>query len=245
MARPTQARRAPKRVLCGSGPVLSRLINDGNPTEKTVRRKWQRHEAWLPSACGVISAATDSLALDERRLSHLRLVEPADAEFICALRSDAKLSRFLNAPETTVAEQRSWIEGYKIREGRGQEYYFVIVHGGTDRGVVRIYDFRPIEGLLSFCWGSWIIAPPPIAGLATYSALMIYELGFIVLGFERCHFDVRRGNRKVIAFHERSGAQVVGEDADNLYFSFSRRAHLSFFAAHERERVAHQQPWPG
>ena len=164
----------------------------------------------------------DSGALDKRYRSHLRLVnaDAADAAYICALRSDPVLNRHLNQSAPDPAAQLRWLEQYKVREQAGEEYYFVIVCDGADHGVVRMYDFRQIEGRRSFCWGSWIIPRPRPSGLVVYSALLVYEAGFDALGFEQSHFDVRRGNRGVIDFHERAGARRVGEDAQDLFFWF-------------------------
>ncbi|MCJ2064309.1 GNAT family N-acetyltransferase [Methylobacterium sp. J-088] len=169
--------------------------------------------------------------LDTRRRSYLRLAEPSDGPLIHRLRSDPKLSRFLNAPPTTVQQQIAWLTRYKEDEATGQQYYFILVSDFKDRGTVRMYDFRTIDDKLSFCWGSWIIEPPPIVGLATYSALAIYELGFDNLGFEHAHFDVRRANSSVVAFHLRAGAEIVREDNQDYYFHFTREAYHRFRTA--------------
>lgn len=166
--------------------------------------------------------ALQSPALDAGFRTHLRLVEATerDAAFICALRGDERLNQHLNASSADVAAQLGWLRGYKDRETAGEEFYFVIVCEGEDRGVVRMYDFREIEGRRSFCWGSWIIPPPKTPGLATYSALLIYEVGFDTLKFDQSHFDVRQGNTGVIAFHTRAGARRVSEDDQDVFFWF-------------------------
>src|SRR5207249_1308816 len=102
----------------------------------------------------------------------------------------------------------------------GCEFYFVIVADRADQGVVRMYDFREIEGRKSFSWGSWIIKPPRPPGLVTFSAVCIYELGFNTLAFDQSHFYVRRENTRVIEFHHRAGAKTTCEDELNLYFEF-------------------------
>jgi len=40
---------------------------------------------------------------------------------------------------------------------------------------------------------------------------LIRMYGFNVLGFKKIHFDVRKGNKKVIAYHKMVGARIVGE----------------------------------
>jgi RimJ/RimL family protein N-acetyltransferase len=188
-----------------------------------------------------------SPALDPRYRTHLRLVnaDEKDAAYICALRSDETLNRHLSASSADVADQLRWLEGYKRREAAGEEYYFVIVCDGADRGVVRMYDFREVSGRRSFCWGSWIIPPPPTRGLATYSSLLIYEVGFDALGFEQSHFDVRHGNAGVIRFHERAGARRVREDEQDVFFEFLRESHEALKQASASQIAAHRILDPG
>ena len=185
-----------------------------------------------------------SPALDPRHRTHLRLVnaDARDAAYICALRADESLNAHLNPSSADVAAQLGWLEGYKVREAAGGEYYFVIVSDGADRGVVRMYDFRQVDGRRSFCWGSWIIPPPRTPGLVTYSALLVYEVGFGALGFEQSHFDVRQGNTGVIGFHERAGARRVSEDAQDVFFHFLPQDHEALKTASAAQIAAHRPP---
>jgi hypothetical protein len=138
-----------------------------------------------------------------------------------------------------VAQLR-WLEAYKVREQAGEEFYFAIVSDGADRGLVRMYDFRELEGRRSFCWGSWIIPPPRAAGLVTYSALLVYEVGFGALGFEQSHFDVRLANTGVIGFHERAGARRVSQDELDALFRFLPEDHERLRAASASQIAAHR-----
>lgn len=162
--------------------------------------------------------AADALTADYR--SHLRLVDLHDAEFICSLRADPTLNLHLSVAPVDVSAQQEWLVSYKEREAQGLEFYFVIRCDGQDVGVVRLYDFRYINGLKSFSWGSWIIRPPRAPGIVTFSAIMMYELGFDVLNFDRAHFEVMRGNLAVLAFHERSGAILENTLADRFEYGF-------------------------
>jgi RimJ/RimL family protein N-acetyltransferase len=183
-----------------------------------------------------------SPALDPGFRTHLRLMnaDEADAAYICRLRGDETLNTHLNPSTADVAAQLRWLQAYKAREAAGEEYYFAIVSDGQDHGVVRMYDFCEIEGRRSFCWGSWIIPPPRAPGLVTYSALLIYEVGFDTLDFEQAHFDVRHGNTSVIAFHERSGARRVAEDEHDAFFHFFPTDHAAFKAASAAQIAAHR-----
>lgn len=173
----------------------------------------------------------DALIAHITRHVRLRLAVEADAEFILSLRQDATRNRHLSSVDDDVDRQRAWLRDYKLREREGREYYFLIL-GEDDEplGTVRLYDFQGD----SFCWGSWILKQGAPAFAAIESALMVYEIAFGRLPFSRSHFDVRKANRKVVDFHLRFGARVVGEDALNYYFSYDRETYLATKARYGR-----------
>jgi RimJ/RimL family protein N-acetyltransferase len=149
----------------------------------------------------------------------LRAARPSDAAFILGLRLNEAKSRFISPVSPDVQKQADYLQGYMEREKAGTEYYFVMEDkAGNAIGTVRLYDFQGN----SFCWGSWLTIPNAPSFAAIESALMVYDYAFGILGFERCHFDVRKGNEKVIAFHTRFGAKVTGETELDLLFNFTR-----------------------
>jgi hypothetical protein len=170
------------------------------------------------------SALLNSPSMDDEFFTHVRFVEPEDAEFICNLRSDQSLNKHISKSDPDINAQRAWIEKYKEREASGNEFYFVIQNQMKNYGVVRMYDFKGN----SFSWGSWIILPSRPSGLVTYSAVMVYEMGFETLGFEQSHFDVRLSNKKVIDFHLRSGAQETQRSDLDQYFIFPKSSWPKF-----------------
>ncbi len=162
------------------------------------------------------------------RAIDLRLVELDDAAFILGLRLDPRLGRFLSATPTTLDQQQAWLAEYKAREHQGLEYYFIVENKqGQPCGTVRLYDFRD----RSFSWGSWIIRPGCSPRASVDSALLVYRCGFEELGFAESHFEVRKDNARVVAFHLRCGAQIVAEDERNYYF---RLLSPQFLEARER-----------
>lgn len=165
---------------------------------------------------------------DETRFTHFRLVQQSDAQFICDLRANPRLNSYLSASSPDVRKQEYWIEVYKEREASGTEFYFIIVCDGVDYGVLRMYDFRLSDDQDSFCWGSWVLHPSRPSGLAVYSALCVYELGFSVFRFDHCHFDVRKENIKVIEFHKRAGATIEDCDSTNYFFGYLPSAYARF-----------------
>ncbi len=153
----------------------------------------------------------------------LRPVEEVDAEFVFQLRSDGTRNRFLSPVGEGVEAQRAWIATYKKREAKGEEYYFAIcLPGGEPCGLVRVYAFQED----TFSWGSWVIAPGSPRYVAIESALAVYEFAFGELGLAGARFEVMKGNEGVLRFHRRFGAEYVGEDREQEFFTFSKIQYL-------------------
>lgn len=154
------------------------------------------------------------------RSVEIRLANVEDAEFILSLRLDKRYNKYLSVVDKSLEVQRRWLESYKKEEAEGKQYYFIIenIEKSLPCGTVRLYDFRSS----SFCWGSWILNENKTRYAALESAFLVYRFGFEVLGYSESHFDVRKENLKVIQFHKKMGAKVVGEDEDNFYFRISR-----------------------
>lgn len=150
---------------------------------------------------------------------NLRTVQIADAEFIFEMRQNQEKTKYLSKVIGNVESQIEWIKSYKLRENEQKEFYFVIESKNKEKlGLVRMYDFKDD----SFCWGSWLIKENAPKTTAIESALQIYEFGFYSLGFEKSHFDVRKGNDKVIAFHQRFGAKIIDESESDYFFDFEK-----------------------
>ena len=150
---------------------------------------------------------------------NMRTVTTEDAEFIYNMRQNQNKTKYLSKVTGTVESQKEWIKNYKQREEEKKEFYFVIESKDKEKlGLVRMYDFQDE----SFCWGSWLIKEDAPKSTAIESALQIYEFGFYSLGFEKSHFDVRKENDKVIAFHQRFGAKIIDEDELNYFFNFEK-----------------------
>jgi RimJ/RimL family protein N-acetyltransferase len=144
----------------------------------------------------------------------LRPADMTDAEFVLKLRLDPQLNTHLSATAPAIAPQREWIR--RCKDDPAQCYFIIQDKQGQPVGTIRIYDLQPD----SFCWGSWILQPGAPRKAAIESALLVYEFAFYRLGFTRCHFDVRKQNTRVLDFHQRFGAKIVGETADDFFFHF-------------------------
>ena len=151
----------------------------------------------------------------------LRFIEEQDAEFVLKLRLDDRYNEFLSTVNPSVDAQREWIKKYKLDELSGLQYYFIIErYDGTPCGTVRIYDLKED----SFCWGSWILNEDKTRYAALESAFLVYEFAFEHLKFKKSHFDVRKGNDRVISFHKKMGATQTGETELDLLFEITKEA---------------------
>jgi len=150
-----------------------------------------------------------------------------DAAFIVELRTNEKKSAHISKTSNDVKQQEAWLEKYSKD---CEQVYFVILNKEREPvGTVRLYDKQDD----SFCWGSWILKEGAASSYAIESALLVYHFA-ISLGFEPAHFDVRKGNGRVIAFHKRFGATVIGEDELNLYFNYSLKNYLKIKQKYRR-----------
>lgn len=146
---------------------------------------------------------------------NLRNVNVDDAAFILKLRLDPDLNLHLSQTDPELAKQVAWIEQYRQE---GKQFYFIIEDKMNNPvGTVRIYDLQAD----SFCWGSWIVQPGAPQKTALESALLVYEFGFYALGYQKCHFDVRKENSRVVEFHKRFGASIVDETEQDYFFNFT------------------------
>ncbi|KPN77490.1 GNAT family N-acetyltransferase [Shewanella bicestrii] len=151
----------------------------------------------------------------------MRLIEESDAEFVLRLRLDPRYNNFLSKVDADLNGQKKWIRNYKIDEHNKKQFYFIIVRNdGVPCGTVRIYDIRND----SFCWGSWILNEDKTRYAAIESALLVYDFGFNEMKYNKSHFDVMKGNEKVINFHKKFGAIQTGEDEQNYYFEISKES---------------------
>jgi len=149
---------------------------------------------------------------------HLRLAEIEDSQFILSLRSNPQLNTYVSSVSDDLEAQKRWMQKYKEKEGRRQEFYFIIEsRQGIPYGTVRVYDFK--AG--SFCWGSWMIHKDSPTYASIESALSVYQFAFYTLNFRQSHFEVNKENQKVIKFHENFGARKISSDSKNHYYDFS------------------------
>ncbi|MGC1262024.1 MAG: GNAT family N-acetyltransferase [Jannaschia helgolandensis] len=162
----------------------------------------------------------------------LRSITPGDAAFVHGLRSDPVLARHLHPVTGGIEGQVRWLKKAEIRG------YYVIAGPTGDCGLLRLSNLCDA----GFTWGSWLLHPamkPRRAALE--SALMVYRIGFDLLGLPKATFDVRRANTAALAFHDRFGATRIGATETDILYRLTasdwNRAAPGLLAAQERIAV--------
>jgi len=165
----------------------------------------------------------------------VREVEVNDASYILKLRLDDSYSKYISKVSDEVSAQENYIRQYLKSNIRGREsFYFILTNTATGErcGTVRIYNFKDD----TFEWGSWILDSNKTRYAAMETAVLIYEFAFNALGFGKSEFEVNRNNEKVVSYHTKSGAKIIGEDDINYYFRVEKEVGL-VFAKTLRERL--------
>ena len=149
---------------------------------------------------------------------HVRFVQKEDAEFIVRLRTQSYNSQYLPSKGLTIEKQEQWLEDYKEKEARGEEYYFVFLYDSREVGVIRLYKIKEND----FYCGSWAFVDdaPSYCGLA--GAVIGREIAFEQLGKSielNCDDGIDARNVNVQRFMKMLGLKVTGEHTigENTY----------------------------
>lgn len=148
--------------------------------------------------------------------SYFRLVEIEDADFIVSLRNDEKRSRYISSTSSQIEDQIAWLEKYKIRESKGEEFYIMCLADDkkTKLGVNRIYD---ISG--DVCeYGSWLYSPTAGPNVAVLGDLYTKSLIYEKLGIKICKMSTMKDNTSVMRYTKSYNPTFVGEDDLSCHF---------------------------
>lgn len=132
-----------------------------------------------------------------------RFVDKSDAEFIIKLRTNPVLGKLIHDTDSNYEKQLEWIENYKKRERKGEDYYFIFYKDGQRVGLNRMYCIHDT----TFTTGSWVFSPDASFDCCIASSIMLRELAFEQMGMELedgwdgVHVD----NHKVIKFNKMIG----------------------------------------
>ena len=164
---------------------------------------------------------TSDNALMEGLHTKIRLVRTTDAEFILSLRCNDKKSKYLHKTEFDINKQTQYIKNCLNRD---DEWYFIITRKNDEPiGTYRIYDLREN----SFCIGSWLMIDDCSPMEVLEGEYLVKMFAFEKTGFKNFHFDVRKGNKKVIRYHKIMGAKQVGETELDYLFECTKEAYMA------------------
>ncbi|GHV30745.1 hypothetical protein FACS1894177_03890 [Bacteroidia bacterium] len=149
----------------------------------------------------------------ERYGLQVRLVNEDDAEFIVALRTDSRLSRYIHETSPGIENQKEWIRNYKNREAEGLDYYFMFSVNSVRQGLARIYDITED----SFTQGSWVFSPDAFLGASVLGNIISSEIGFEFLDKKILYSDARRDNN-THRFVQSFGPEIIKTDELNIYY---------------------------
>ena len=148
---------------------------------------------------------------------YLKLVSLKDAKLIYDLRTDKKLSKYLNPTSSKINDQIKWMKNYFKRNNKKLEYYFKFrikkKNKFIDIGVARVIKLSKNN----FSFGSWIMKPNLPSWVALECALSIYEFSFMIKKFKKNLMWMDLRNKKVIIFHKYMGAIETRRDENQLY----------------------------
>lgn len=150
----------------------------------------------------------------------VRFVTEDDAAFILELRTNEKLNRYIHATDADVEKQKAWIREYKLREKRGEEYYFIYFQGNTAIGVNRIYNIHEDYAT----GGSWICKPGFMPKYVIAMSIICREIIFDILKIPENRIDVRKGNVDVLKYHKATGGVVTHESDMDYYLTITRES---------------------
>ena len=156
----------------------------------------------------------------ERYGLYARLVREEDVEFIVRLRTNERNARYIHATSANVTDQIEWIRKYKLREERGEDYYFIFYFHEAPVGLIRIYDIDYEKKNVTA--GSWVCQPDLPMQVPILILVICREIMFEEIGAELDQFDVRKGNKHVQRVHKMMGAEKVSEDEENYYFELTK-----------------------
>jgi hypothetical protein len=156
---------------------------------------------------------------------NLRYVEEKDANFIASLKLQSNTENTaVSEDEVSIALQQ--IQKYKQKEGSLEHFFIVEDKSGNLKGAIKIYDTKGNN----FSWSNEFLSLSLSDGIFLEAAVLMYELAFFKLGFQKTRFEVSKSRGQDIFIHKNMGAVIVKEDCQNYYFCFDKNSYKDYIA---------------
>lgn len=155
------------------------------------------------------------------KFTKIREVKLKDAEFILELRCDEKKSQFLHKTEFDIPKQEAYLKSY---QSKNDEYYFIITDlENTPLGTIRIYDMKSD----TFTSGSWLMIDKATTQQVLEGNFLMLNFAHKALKYAKFNFDVRKLNKKVLAYHKAMGAKIISQNELDFFFEADLKLYLS------------------
>ena len=154
---------------------------------------------------------TKSLYLKEANLK--------DNDFIFKLRTNKKLSKFINPTSTNKNDQIIWFKKYLIRRKNKKEFYFIFQLNKKNIGFARIIHVKKD----TFHFGGWILDKNTKPWISLESCLAIFEYAFNILLYKDCLLWINLKNIKVIKYHKSLGSTYVKKTNKEVFLKFTKK----------------------
>lgn len=127
----------------------------------------------------------------------------------------------MHKTDFNLAKQEAYLKNYL---SKNDEYYFIIAKlENTPLGTIRIYDMS--EDF--FTSGSWLMVDEATTEQVLEGNFLMLNFAHKALKYKTFKFDVRKANKKVIAFHKAMGAKIVSQNDIDYFFEADLAFYLS------------------
>lgn len=128
----------------------------------------------------------------------IRLVDETDAAFITELRSDVTRTQYMLTLSPDAEAQKKWIQAYKVREYKGEDYYLMFLQNDRKIGVYRISHINYDQKIAKA--SSWIKVRTDRETTAKMFFLHKYII-FELLGLNFFYSDIHHENRRSLGYY--------------------------------------------
>jgi len=153
-----------------------------------------------------------------------RLVSEKDAKTIVNFRSDPKRTQYMITLDSNIEKQKEWIKEYKIREAKGEDYYFVFHdnHGNP----IGLYRISHIDYIKKQAKGSSLITIKNDEAYGLKVSLIINIIAFDILELEKIYVDVHKENKKAINLYKLLNFRFIDTETDFFDLILDRNNYL-------------------
>ena len=162
-----------------------------------------------------------------------RLVSEEDAKTIVSFRSDPKRTQYMITLDSNIDKQKEWIKEYKIREAKGEDYYFIFHDNlGNPIGLNRISH---IDYTKKQAKGSSLITIKNDKAYGVKVSIIKSIIAFDILELEKIYADVHKENKKAIKLLELLNFRFIDTETDFFDLILDRK---SYFQSLENSIIA-------